>query len=234
MKRILFLALLITAFGLTAQEFDNDARFWAHVNLEKKVNKKFSVYLRLKSRWDNNISRHELAYGRLGITYGPFEKIKFQLSYDYGQRIKNRGYYGDRQTVAIAGIFKHDFGRFKFIYRNRLQFRFTDVGVSDDGYIPRITDRNKFTLRYEATKRFEFYIAEEIYIPLMSPQAKGITRSRSFLGMTFNTAKHQSLDIYFAFQAQLQKNNWYNQRNKYDNTPLNHDYIYGIGYNIEF
>lgn len=234
MKRILIFIFLTCAYISEAQQYDNDAWLWANLNLEKKINKKLSVLLRLKSRWNNNISQHDLGYTRLAVTYSPLDKIKFQLGYDYGMKMRGTGYYGNRHTYLVAAFFRHDFGRFKFIYRNRLQMRFHDLNISDDGYIPYLTDRNKFTLRYEATKRFEFYVAEEIFIPLMSPQAKGITRSRSFAGMTFNTTKHQSLNIYFAFQAQLQKNDWYNPRDKYSSSPLNHDYIYGIGYNIEF
>lgn len=234
MKQILSIILISILVSANAQEYDNDANLWGHVNLEKKINKKFSVLLRLKSRFDNNISRYELGYGRLSVTYSPFKDFRLQAGYDYGFKIRNPGYYGNRQTYIIAAMFKKDFRRFRFAYRNRLQIRFHNLNISDDGYIPYLTDRNKFTVRYEATKRLNFYLAEELFIPLFSPTVKGITRTRSFAGLVIKTTKNQSVELYFALQNQIQRNDWYKQRKSYPNGNLNRDFIYGIGYNIEF
>lgn len=228
---LIFISLSVSV--LHAQEYDNDANLWGHLNLEKKINKKFSVILRLKSRFDNNISRYELGYGRLSVTYSPFKDFKILAGYDYGFKIRNAGYYGNRQTYIIAAMFKKDFRRFRFSYRNRLQVRLNNLNISDDGYIPYVIDRNKFTIRYEATKRLDFYLAEELYVPLMSPSVKGITRTRSFAGLVIKTTKNQSIELYFALQTQIQENNWYKQHKKYSKA-LNRDFIYGIGYNIEF
>lgn len=236
MKRIFIFIFLSFVIRISAQEYYNDARLWANIYIDKKVNKFLNIHLNQKNRWNQNISRFELGYADMGITIHPFKtrNIKFLFDYVYARKQTKVGSFSPRHTFYTAVIFRKDYRRFRFMYRNLVQVIYKDYNTSKYGYIPYFYDRNKITVKYEATKRFEFYVAEELYIPLFSPQVKGLTRSRAFVGMFINTTKHQQLELYFSFQQQLARNDWYSQKNKYPNTLLNHDFIYGIGYSFQF
>ncbi|MBA3665567.1 MAG: DUF2490 domain-containing protein [Bacteroidetes bacterium] len=236
MKRIILFILIGYSSQLLAQQYYNDARLWANIYIDKKVNKWLNIHLNQKDRWNHNIQKFELGYADMGITIKPFKNrnVKFLFDYVYARKQQNNGLWSPRHTYYTAVVFRKDFRRFRVMYRNMVQATYKNPGTSKTGYIPYFYDRNKITIKYEASKRFEFYIAEELYVPIFSPQDKGISRSRAFAGLFINTTRHQQLELYFSFQEQLVRNDWYKQRNKYPNTLLNHDYIYGIGYSFQF
>jgi hypothetical protein len=105
---------------------------------------------------------------------------------------------------------------------------------SDKSSVMRIYDRNKITLRHETTRRWAFWLATEVYVPLNNSQIRGIDRTRYFVGTTLRTSKFQSLDLYFMLQTQVQRGAWFDQNSAFQNEPLNRYFIYGINYNIEF
>jgi hypothetical protein len=234
MKYIIFLTYFFSGFFAFSQEFYNDARLWLNLYLEKDLNKHFNIHLNQKNRFDNNMSRFELAYADAGLTVKFNKNVKILADYVFAVKQRKSGEPAYRQQFYTAIIFSKTFHRWKFMYRNMFQMQVKNVSTSAEGFLPRYFDRNKITARYEANKRLSFYAAEELYIIINNPQFKGLTRSRSFAGMFIKTSKTQQLELYFCFQAELQKVHWYKQRNRYRNFPLEHNYIYGIGYSIEF
>ncbi|MGZ3899021.1 MAG: DUF2490 domain-containing protein [Bacteroidia bacterium] len=236
MKRIIILILICYSCQFYAQQYYNDTRLWVNIYIDKKINNRLDIHLNQKNRWNQNIQKFELGYADFGVTVKPFKNrsIKFLLDYVYARKQRNNGDWSPRHTFYTAVILRKDFRRFRFMYRNMLQATYKNIDISKTGYIPYLYDRNKVTIKYQATKRLEFYVAEELYIPVFSPQAKGISRSRAFAGMFIAITRHQQLELYFSFQQQLLRNDWYKQKNKYPNSLLNHDYIYGIGYSFQF
>jgi hypothetical protein len=115
-----------------------------------------------------------------------------------------------------------------------LQARSQGIFNGYDNRIIRYYDRNKLTIKYEASKRVSLYVAEEIYIPLNDPEIKVPSRSRSFVGTLINITKHQQLDLFFMYQKQLRVTNWYKQDISYPYLPLVQKFVYGIGYTIDF
>jgi hypothetical protein len=77
-------------------------------------------------------------------------------------------------------------------------------------------------------------VAEELYFPLNNQQMKGADRSRSFIGMFYNINRHNQIELYYMFQAQLQYGGWYKQDDTFNDHQLNHDFVYGIGYAFQF
>ena len=234
MKRNITLLFLFFHLFASAQRYYNDAQLWFNLYLEKKVTKKFLVHLNQQDRWTNNVSQYELGYADVGITYKFTKNIKILADYVFTEKKRNIGSFSTRHQYYIALVFKKDVGFWRFSYRNMFQFQYNDPYTTKDGFNAYYYDRNKFTIKYFATKRFDFYVAEELYIPLNNQQLKGLDRSRSFIGMFYNTTKYQQLEFYFMIQAQLQKGDWYKQHNYYPNYMLNHDFVYGIGYSIQF
>ena len=234
MKRILILFFVLGYLGGRAQEYYDDAQLWFNLYLEKKVTKRFLVHLNQQDRWVQNVSRFGLAYWDAGATYRFTENVKVLGDYVFAQKRRNRGDYKTRHQLYLAVVLKKDLGRWRFSYRNMLQVQLNSPFTDDMGYIPHYVDRNKFIIRYEATKRLSFYTAEELNVPLVNWQPKPLSRSRTFLGMFIDVTRHQQLEFYFMFQAQLQKGNYYEQQKKYPDNMLSHTYVYGIGYGIYF
>lgn len=232
MKKAFTLILFLFCVNSFCQRYYNDARLWLNIYLEKEITKKFIVHLNHKDRFDNNISRYELGYADIGVTYKFSKNIKVLGDYVFAIKQKKNKDLQNRHQFYAAVILSKEFGRFKIMYRNLFQVSYNDL--PDGAYLPRYADRNKITLKYEATKRYSFYVAQELFLTINNPQFKGFYRSRSFAGTFIKTSKHQQLELYFCFQAQLQRLTWYKQKESYPNIPLSHNYIYGVGYSIEF
>jgi len=233
MKQYFALALLLFYMNGTSQEYYNDARLWVNVYLEKELNKKVIVHFNQKDRFSNNISRFELAYGDVGLTYKFNKNIKVLADYVFAIKQKQNNSFGYRHQFYAAIILSKQIRRWKLMYRNLFQVSYKNMFTSPEGLIPRYYDRNKFTVRYQPTKRFSFYAAEELYIFINDPVAKGFSRSRSFAGMFIHTTRHQQLELYFCFQDQLQNANRFETKNSYPNSRRERNYIYGIGYSFE-
>ena len=236
MKPSVLLAAILLAMAAPVlgqqRQYSDDAEVRAHFSIETKLTKRWSVHLDQQYRFGNNISRLTRGSADLGLTYKVNRHVRLLGDYVYMQRWKNAGYYATRHWFSGAIVLRGDIDRWRFIYRNMVQLRNGDVN-SDEQYLTRIYDRNKITVRYEATKRWTFYTAQEAYIPLNNPQFKGIDRSRHSVGLLFNTFKNQQIELYFMLQQQWQRGGWWDQNDRYPSPYLNRDYIYGIGYGID-
>jgi hypothetical protein len=232
MKKILAGGLLICSCMGFSQQYYNDAQLRVGISVEKKI-KRFSVYLQQQDRITNNVSTLSRISGALGMTYKLSDNVKLYAEYALIQKRSNLGIYTPRNWYALAVLFKKDYRRWKFSYRNKLQLRRPPVN-RENSMEYYLYDRNKVTVKFDLNKRFGIYVAEEVYVPLNSPLSKGIERSRSYTGLLINTTRSQQLEFYFMFQAQLQRNDWYKQKNSYPGSPLQHYFVYGITYNFQF
>jgi hypothetical protein len=234
MKNKLLGIFLVIAFFAKAQNYYDDAQGRFSLYLEKKINKKLFIHLEQQDRWDQNLSRFYRASLDFGVSYKVTPNIKIEADYVYIQRKKKDDSFTPRHWTSVGLILKKDIRRFKFLYRNMFQARFKEWGSAADAAIWHYYDRNKLTVKYEITKRVDVYVAEEIYIPVNSPAVKGPDRSRTIFGTDIKTFRNQELELYFMYQVQLQKNNWYDVSDRYQYPFLNRYFIYGISYNISF
>ena len=144
--------------------------------------------------------------------------------------------YGTIHQFYIAGTIKKEIRRWRFMYRGMYQFQYNNPYTSPQGLIPLHYFRNKFIVKYFLNKRYTFYTAEELYVPLNSTNVKGIDRSRTFLGFFYTLIKGHQLELYFMYQNRLQNTQWFKQHSTYNayQFMLEKDFVYGIGYSIEF
>ena len=233
--RKLLLLLFVTAncSSFCQSPYDNDAGLWFILYLEKKITKKIIVHLNQQDRFLNNISQFKMAYADAGITYKFTKHIKVLADYVLARKAKTDGSFSTRHQYYAAIILKQKIGRWAFSYRNLLQREYINPITSSDGFIRYHYDRNKVTVKYEWNKYFELYTAEELFVPLNNPTVRGIDRTRAFIGLFYNITRRQQLELYYMFQAQLQKSNWFDQDQSYSAIRMNHDYVIGIGYSIE-
>jgi hypothetical protein len=233
MKFNILYLLLLFSLCVGAQEYYDDAQIRFNLGLEKRITKRFSVTFDQQDRFQKNASDFTRASYDVGLNFKVNKFLKVKADYVFIQKKNKYEYFLNRNWYYIAVVLKHEMGKWKFFYRNLAQARMAQPN-SEFGNITHYYDRNKLTVRYEATKRYSFWVAEEIYIPLNNPQSQGIDRTRSYLGLSIRTYKKQELDLYFMLQQQIQRGKWYDQNYKFPNQPYTRDFIYGVNYNIEF
>lgn len=230
--RYLILILIFVGGSLHCQKYYDDAQVRGHFSLEKKINK-WSFQIDQQYRFTNNAQDLTRISLNPGVGYKITKNIRVQADYVFIQKKDEEEVYSNRHWYGLAGVFKYDHKRWKFQYRNYTQLRYGKAH-SKWADIPRVYNRNKVSVKYEATKRFTPYLAAELYLPLNSPQLFGIERARGFGGLLFNTFRNQQLEFYFLYQQQIHKNFWFKDSDTYDNMLLRRHFIYGIGYSIVF
>ena len=234
MKFCLTLALFVGCIIMQAQSNSDDSQLWTYVKLEKKINKKFDLSLKLQSRMINNVSEIGRVSSNFKISYKIHKNIKFMVGYNLTEKKNNKHYFKTRHTYYGGIEFKKDFRRFEISYRNLLLCRYKSPFTSYEGYIAYLYDRNRVNIKYEYSKRLSLYITEDVNMPLNNPQLKGLNRSRTYAGALINVKKHQKLELYIMYNIQLQQGDWFNQDDSYTISPLSRYIVYGVGYNISF
>lgn len=226
---LLFLFVAVTG-NITAQlsstgkdYYEDDAAVWVNIHLEKKLTDKSEISLDQKNRINNNVSQYGLGYIDLAVNYSFFKFLKLQADYVYGKSHNPDGTYSDIHRGALSLILRKKFGNWTVTYRNMVQMRFKNIYTSENGTIPVYYERNKLTAKYDINKRFEAYVSEELYLPFDQRKNKGLSRSRSTLGLIYNITKKMSVEGFFIYQHEL---NSFNRTNR--------DFIYGIGYSQQF
>lgn len=203
--------------------YEDDAAIWLNLHFEKKVLKKFEISLDQKNRINNNVTDYGLGYMDVGVNYSVFKWMKVQLDYVYGKSRNLDGTYSDIHRGAISLILRKKIDNWTFTYRNMVQIRFKNIYTSENGTIPTYFERNKLVVKYDINKRFETYISEELYLPFDQTRNKGLSRSRSAIGLIYNITKKINLEGFFIYQHEL---NAFNRTNR--------DFIYGLGYSQQF
>lgn len=235
MKRLLAAVIfLLPAHAFSQSAYENDAHIWLKLNVQKKLSDRFSLRLYNQDRFTNDVSE----FGRLRIdfsgTYKFTDLVRVRAGYSFIERRRLSGFYSRRHRVHAALLLKKDIRRWSLRYRNLTQVQYNEPFTSEEGDIARVYNRHKLTLQYEYSKYISLYAAQELFIPLNNPQARGLDQSRSFLGLLYNLTKNQQLELFFLLRAGLQNGDWYEQKNKYPNEPLNRDFVYGVGYSFDF
>src|ERR1041385_8754215 len=119
----LFLIVSVFGFGQTYR----DAQLWFNLYLEKKLSKNCAIHLNQQDRWAYNITRFNLAYADLGLTFKLTKNIKILTDYVFAQ--KRRNFSNESMWPAfrtahqfyVALAIKRDIRRWRFMYRNMFQ-----------------------------------------------------------------------------------------------------------------
>jgi hypothetical protein len=228
MKRIIFILLLSSA--AVAQDNYNDAQLRTHLSVEKKINKHFSAELREQNRFNMNMTNFYRASADAGLIWNINKHIRFRADYVFIEKKNKNDLFLIHNWYYGALILKGGIHRWKFFYRNKFQVRKGAMNT-DEAPVAKMYDRSMVMVKYELTKRFTMYVAEEVYSPVNSPGIKGIDRSRSYIGTEIKTTRNQQLELYFMYQAKFY-DPWFSQKKNYPGQPPKHDFVYGISYSF--
>jgi len=221
--KIIFIFIVSCIFNkvASAQRGQKDAALWVNIYVEKKINKKYNLHLNQQNRWNNNISQYAQGYTDVGLTrrINKYFKVMFDLVYIL-RRSEDQS-YASRYQYYTAIIAAKRMNRFKFSYRLMLQGQNNRSYFSRDNY-PVLYLRNKVTAKHQFNKYITAYVSEEIFLPMNNYKVKGLDRSRSFMGFFYSMGRRYELEIYMAYQHQLNPI-----------TKRKQDFIYGLGYSFK-
>lgn len=226
MRQTLFYIILV-CFGIVpvamnAQYYDDDAKLWLYVKLDKDLSSKLNAELSIQNRIENNVSQYSKLYCNLQLSYKLNKNFRLVAGYGYGKNDRD-GSYGDRHRAYAGFILRKRAKNFLFSYRNIFQGSVKNINTSENGAAPLYFDRNKITVKYELNKRVEFYTAQELNLSYNQPEYDNIARSRTYVGTIYNLSKKSSVEAYFMFQKHL----------KYVN-QAKRDFIFGLTYSHSF
>lgn len=204
---------------LAAQVFDDDARLWLYIKLDKDISNKLNARLLFQNRFNNNASEYSQVYGDIGLTYKLNKHFRILTDYVFGGKRQAGGTYNRVHQAYTGIVFRQKIKKMQFIYRLLVQAQVSNIYSGQEGFAPRFYERSKFTIKYELNKHLTFNIAQELNSPFYRFTDVYLSRSRSFIGGEYNLSKKSSIEAYFLFQRQL----------KYKGQPAR-DFIYGITY----
>lgn len=209
MKKVFIFFLVCTCSSLFGQATkpSQDAGLWTTINVEKKFNEKFSLFLTEEFRLRENFTRVNLFYTDIGAEVRPAKFLKLALSYRNIQKNLIDGTYGFRHRIMLDITLKKKFGNFALSYRQRLQREVRSPYTSEDGMLPEWYSRNKFTVKYDMDKPLTPYIAAELRYQLVNHrmvESDGTWhRIRYILGADYKVNDRSTFGLYGLMQNEF-------------------------------
>jgi hypothetical protein len=162
-KIIAIVVLQITSINCEAQlsEIYHDAGMWNTININYRINKKYTALFTQELRLSENYSRLNLLYNNIGMQYTLNKKLKTNLVYRNIQKNIETNTISFRHRIMWDISFKQDINKFYLGYRHRLQAEVRDVRTSEIGRYPEIFSRNKFEIGYNINKDWTTWTGAE-------------------------------------------------------------------------
>ena len=220
---ILAFCLCLSSLVIKAQFYNDDAKLWLYVKLDKDIIKKLNAEITIQNRIEGNISKYSKLYGNLELTYKLNKNFRVVGGYGYGKNDRLDGSYGDRHRLYAGIVLRKKIKSFLFTYRNIFQGSVKNIYTSESGAVPLYFDRNKVTIKYELNKLFDIYTAHEVNLSYNQVKYDNIARYRAYAGGVYNLSKKSNLEAYFMFQR------------KYTfNGQPKRDFVFGLTYSHSF
>ena len=215
MKKILasFSFLLHLFFCKTLPAQENDFGMWNTLNLEYRINPKFSLVATEEFRLRENLTRINLFYTNLGVSYKPNKHVKISPVYRFIQKGFDDGTFGLKHRLMLDIAYGTKFGIITFTTRTRLQGEIAYPGADKLGYVPEYYWRQKFDFKLNLNaSRFTPYMGTELRIQFFTPHIKefqgfGFSRIRVYAGCNYDINLKNTVGAYYLIQNDFQVNN---------------------------
>jgi Protein of unknown function (DUF2490) len=204
LRFLIFAILIITGSQLSAQH--SDLGNWNTLSFNKDINKKLTLNLDQELRFRNNLTRLNLLYTNVGVTYKINKSVRIAGVYRFIAKYKDDDLWGYRHRLYADLILKHRPGRFAFVYRSRMQWEWRGAGYSSEyGRVPEIYWRNLFKASYKLNDLVSPYLGTELRVQLQNPRIpyhNGFDRTRFMGGIDIQLNKISTLGIYYLLQKE--------------------------------
>lgn len=203
-----------------------DACLWTTLNLEKKFSNNLAVLYTQEFRLRENLSQINLFYSDIGVEYGLIKNLKTSLSYRNIQKVLPEGWVSLRHRITWDLNYKKKFNHLSLHYRNRIQTEYRNIYTSVKGKLPEWFWRQKFTAKYELSKRLTPYAAIEFRYQITDPRNQKDDRAwhrvRYQAGCDYQLDKRKSIGAYYLIQ------------NEFETSDPNELYVLGLELTISF
>jgi hypothetical protein len=212
---IIFLTLAPTL--IFAQK--SDLQLWTGVSLSKKINKKLGVDLNLESRLDNNISQVGQYFAEATIDYKVLPFLKAEVDYRYVFRDPSENPSQDQRISGMLIFSKELSKKSELKFRTLYQYKADqDAELGSEQFW-----RNRLELEHKLSKKWDSSLKGELWYDTID--RKAFDQFRFTLSVNYEFIKNNNLQIFTAFQRELNRNN-------IENVDI--DYITGVRYKLKF
>jgi hypothetical protein len=173
---------------------------WSGVNLQKKLNRSFTLHGHVQARLSENLTVARSYLAEAGLTYKLSKHWEVSGYYRYSLRRKpdGDGYtYRPYHRFYADVSYDHDIWKLKFDYRLRYQNQFKDESnglESTSSYL-----RNKFELSYPNKSRFKPYLSTDVFYEVGGQ----FDQLRNKAGVEIKLNRQHRLDVYGFTDYQL-------------------------------
>ena len=217
-KLISFFAFcVLLPLGLSAQV--NDAGLWAGINLEKKIDKKFSVHLSEELRFYENITELGSFFTEASLEYRLNKTFGFSAGYRFINKRREDNSYSKRHRFLLNATAKRKFNQLNVGVRLRYQSQYADYYSDAEGQVPSNYFRTKLAFKYDLNKKYTPFISGEAFIHTNRADGMLMDNYRIEGGIDYEFSKVSSIQLSYIFNKEIQVND-----------PLT-DYVIGIGWN---
>lgn len=220
-KLSLFTFLYFLFFGNIAAQV-SDAGLWTDVCIEKKVTYALAIKLTQEFRFNENISELGTVLSDIGINYRISKKISIGGNYRLTEKRRLDNSYSTRHRYYFDIAYKQKTKIASLSFRTRFQSQYADFNSKTDGRTPTYYSRNKLSVKYNSGRKYEPYLASELYYQLNNPDGNKIDNVRYEFGVDYELNKLNNIELFYLIQQE------YNVKNP------GRDYIMGLGYTISF
>lgn len=200
-----FFLVVLSTFGKA--QVVNDAGLWSTFNVEKKLNKTFSVLFTEECRVKENFTRLNLFYTNIGVQAQPFKFAKVALVYRWIDKYMIDNTFSYRHRLMLDITLKKKYGSLAFSYRQRLQAEVRNIHTSEIGNIPEWYSRNKIAVKYDADGPFSPYASVEFRYQFKDPRNiesdKTWHRNRYAIGIDYKRNDKSTFGLYYLIQNEF-------------------------------
>jgi len=222
MRKVLSSFLFVILVGFSAFGQSKDAQLWTSINLDKKINRAFSLSLSEEIRFTDNISEIGTQFTDLGITWKLHKNWRLSGNYRFTNKRRLDDSYSKRHRYYFDLVYRKKFDKLNLSLRTRFQSQYADVNSSETGKIPEYYSRNKISLKYEINKKYTPYLTTELFTPLFTTEGFYLDNVRYSAGIEYSFNKRSSLDLFYMIQQE------------YNKSRPETDFVIGLGYNHSF
>ena len=235
MKRVvLFFVMCVTAMAVSAQS--DDFGLWTSLEIQKKIDKKWSVGLEAEMRTRDDVKTVDRWSGGLDVSYKILKGLKVSAGYtflwDNNERIsyyeegdkkvingavnagdpkKRAQYWGPRHRFSVSLTGEKSFGPWGFSLRERWQYTYRGKGKN--------VLRSRLQVEYKKKgQKVVPFASAEFY------NAWSLEKTRYSVGAEWRITKQHSLDLCYRYQDV--------RNNDFDFEPDSH--ILSVGYQFKF
>lgn len=216
---IMLLCFLFSALQSNAQQ--DDFGIWTTINIEKKLNSRFSGTITEELRFMDNASMLTTAYTNISLNYKIAKGFNVSGNYRFINRRQPEGYYSIRHRLFADLSYRFKTEDFSATFRTRIQSQFEKAFAEQRENITEWYWRNKLTLRY-AIKKYKPFTSFEVYYPLNNPQFESVDNIRLAAGCAYSINKRNDIEGYYLINREL-----------YGNNPVT-SYVVGVEYTYSF